>query len=93
MPPWAAKGNIIRIRHKCAVGSLTPELTRSTCPREAVFLTRATPRASSPPGEAAKTYNLMINAGKYTHRNYFLFRARPFRDLFGWYWRSRGVEA
>ncbi len=93
MPPWAAKGNTVKDSTQVCRWLVDAGVDAIHVSTGSSFPHPRNPAGQFAPGEAAKTYNLMINAGKYTHRNYFLFRARPFRDLFGWYWRSRGVEA
>ena len=82
MPPWAAKGNTVKDSTQVCRWLVDAGVDAIHVSTGSGFPHPRNPAGQFSPGEAAKTYNLMINAGKYTHRNYFLFRARPFRDLF-----------
>jgi 2,4-dienoyl-CoA reductase (NADPH2) len=42
------------------------------------------------PPNANKIYDVMINSGKHTARNYWLFNHWPFFGLFQWWWKRRG---
>jgi 2,4-dienoyl-CoA reductase (NADPH2) len=51
------------------------------------------PHPHNPGGEFppnTSNYDVMINSGKHTARNYWLFNHWPFLELFRWWWKRRG---
>jgi 2,4-dienoyl-CoA reductase (NADPH2) len=91
MPPWAAKGNTAKDSVQVCRWLVDAGVDAIHVSTGNSFPHPRNPAGPSSPKEAAKTYNLMLNSGLYAHRNYFIFRHRPFRELFEWYWNSRGV--
>jgi 2,4-dienoyl-CoA reductase-like NADH-dependent reductase (Old Yellow Enzyme family) len=54
------------------------------------------PAGDFPPSEVVKTYDRLLSSGRYTFRNYLVFRTWPLSAAFRWWWRrpgrQRGVE-
>jgi 2,4-dienoyl-CoA reductase (NADPH2) len=53
------------------------------------------PAGAAPVKDLVRTYDVMLSSGKYTFRNYVLFRIWPTNRIFKWWWERpsrRGVE-
>jgi 2,4-dienoyl-CoA reductase (NADPH2) len=54
------------------------------------------PAGTFPIPDVIRSYDTMLSSGRYTFRNYLMFRTPPFNKLFAWIWRRRarklGVE-
>jgi 2,4-dienoyl-CoA reductase-like NADH-dependent reductase (Old Yellow Enzyme family) len=54
------------------------------------------PAGSFPAKDMVKTYDALLSSGKYTFRNYLVFRMWPFSAAFRWWWerphRKLGIE-
>jgi 2,4-dienoyl-CoA reductase-like NADH-dependent reductase (Old Yellow Enzyme family) len=54
------------------------------------------PAGSFPPKEVVRTYDTLLSSGRYTLRNYLIFRTWPLSAAFRWWWerphRKHGIE-
>ena len=53
------------------------------------------PAGAAPVKDLVRTYDVMLSSGKYTFRNYVLFKIWPTNRIFKWWWERpsrRGVE-
>jgi 2,4-dienoyl-CoA reductase (NADPH2) len=54
------------------------------------------PAGTAPIDDLVRTYDAMISSGRYTFRNYLLFRLWPTKPIFRWWWerpaKKHGVE-
>jgi 2,4-dienoyl-CoA reductase-like NADH-dependent reductase (Old Yellow Enzyme family) len=44
------------------------------------------PAGDFPASQVVKTYDTVLSSGRYTFRNYLIFRTPPLANVFGWWW-------
>ena len=85
--PWLPKGNTIEESLQMCrwLEEAGVDYLHISAPA-AASRTRATRPASSLPSQVVKTYDTLLSSGKYTFRNYLIFRTPPLAKAFGWWW-------